>query len=88
MLSDRAFVLRWFSAEHGNRLLVVNLGDELGLELAAELLLARSGGVLDAAVVERDDPRHAGHGVVEACTQDGWRLPAANAPRLAAVQPT
>jgi maltooligosyltrehalose trehalohydrolase len=40
VLDDHALVLRYFSAEHGDRLLVVNLGPALELEAAPEPLLA------------------------------------------------
>jgi maltooligosyltrehalose trehalohydrolase len=88
VLSDRAFVLRWFSAAHGDRLLVVNLGDELDLEPPAEPLLAPPGGRCWALLWSSDDPRYAGHGVIEPCTQDGWRLPGENATLLAVGRPT
>jgi maltooligosyltrehalose trehalohydrolase len=87
VLSDRAFVLRWFSAAHGDRLLVVNLGDELDLEPPAEPLLAPPGSGCWTLLWSSDDPRYAGHGVIEPCTQDGWRLPGENATLLAAGRP-
>jgi maltooligosyltrehalose trehalohydrolase len=84
VLSDRAFVLRWFSAEHGDRLLVVNLGDELELVPPAEPLLAPPRDGCWKLLWSSDDPRYAGHGVIEPCTHSGWRLPGESATLLRA----
>ncbi len=83
VLSDRAFVLRWFSRRHGDRLLIVNLGDELDLVPPAEPLLAPPGGGCWTLLWCSDDPHYAGHGVIEPCTEHGWRLPGESATLLA-----
>jgi maltooligosyltrehalose trehalohydrolase len=84
VLAERAFVLRWFSAQHGDRLLLVNLGDELELEPPAEPLLAPPGGRGWTLLWSSDDPRYAGHGVIEPCTDSGWRLSGESATLLGA----
>jgi maltooligosyltrehalose trehalohydrolase len=84
VLAERAFVLRWFSAQHGDRLLLVNLGDELELEPPAEPLLAPPGGGGWTLLWSSDDPRYAGHGVIEPCTDSGWRLSGESATLLGA----
>ena len=84
ILSDRAFALRWFNAEHGDRLLIVNLGEELELVPPAEPLLAPVNRGCWTLLWSSDDPRYAGHGVIEPCTEHGWRLPGENATLLVA----
>ena len=81
-LSEHAFVLRWLDAEHGDRLLVVNLDRELPLTAPAEPLLAPPHGATWQLLWSSEDPRYGGHGVAMAVADDGlgeWRLPAQSA---------
>jgi maltooligosyltrehalose trehalohydrolase len=78
-LSEHAFALRWSGDEHGDRLLVINLHQELPSIVASEPLLAppRDG----CWVVEwsSEDPRYGGHGVAPPVVDGGrgpWRLQA------------
>jgi maltooligosyltrehalose trehalohydrolase len=81
-LSEQAFVLRWFDAEHGDRLLVVNLDRELPLTPPSEPLLAPTHGANWQLLWSSEDPRYGGHGVTTPVADDGhgdWRLPAQSA---------
>jgi maltooligosyltrehalose trehalohydrolase len=78
-LSEHAFVLRWFDDEHGDRLLVINLDQELPLMPPSEPLLAPSFGATWQLLWSSEDPRYGGHGVTMPVGEDGhgaWRLPA------------
>jgi maltooligosyltrehalose trehalohydrolase len=84
VLSAHAFVLRWFGGEHGDRLLVVNLGAELELHPAPEPLLAPP---LDAQwqmIWSSDEPRYDGPGALHPSTEQGWLLPGESAVLLGA----
>jgi maltooligosyltrehalose trehalohydrolase len=76
-LTDSAFVLRWFTGDEADRLLIVNFGREALLEPAPEPLLApplRKSWQLQWA---SEDPRYGGLGVIEPVSSDGrWRIPA------------
>jgi maltooligosyltrehalose trehalohydrolase len=81
-LSEHAFVLRWSDAEHGDRLLVINLDQELPLAPPAEPLLAPSHGATWQLLWSSEDPRYGGHGVTMAVADAGrgeWRLSAQSA---------
>ena len=62
VVGPEAFVLRYFSGEHGDRVLLVNLGVDLRLDPAAEPLLAppedRRWGLLWSS----EDPAYGGTG--------------------------
>lgn len=84
VLSKSAFVLRWFDARHGDRLLLVNLAEQLDLTPAPEPLLAPPLGAAWEMVWSSDDPRYEGLGAVNPCTEKGWRAPGENASLLRA----
>ena len=78
-LSEHAFVLRWFDEEHGDRLLVINLDQELPLMPPAEPLLAAPYGATWQLLWSSEDPRYGGYGVTTPVADGGngnWRLPA------------
>jgi maltooligosyltrehalose trehalohydrolase len=79
VFGEHAFVLRWFDAEHGDRALVVNLGNELELRPAPEPLLAPVGGAQWKLAWSSDDPRYGGSGAVDPCGPAGWLLPTQSA---------
>lgn len=86
VLSDCAFVLRYAappSAGKGNgdgdRLLLVNLGDELLMDPAPEPLLAPPRGKEWELAWSSDDPSYEGLGAVNPCSETGWRLPGESA---------
>jgi len=81
-LSKHAFVLRWFDEEQGDRLLVINLDQELPLTPPSEPLLAPSHGATWQLLWSSEDPRYGGHGVTMPVADAGlgeWRLSAQSA---------
>jgi len=81
-LSEHAFMLRWFDDEHGDRLLVINLDQELPFTPPSEPLLAPSLGMTWQLLWSSEDPRYGGHGVTMPVADAGlgeWRLPAQSA---------
>ncbi|HZP88303.1 MAG TPA: malto-oligosyltrehalose trehalohydrolase [Burkholderiales bacterium] len=82
VLSDRAFVLRWFDDQWGDRLLAVNLGDELDFCPAPEPLLAPPCNAEWELKWSSEHPRYEGLGVLMPCTDKGWRLPGESATLL------
>lgn len=75
VLSDRAFVLRWFDDAHGDRLLLVNLGDELSPHPGPEPLLAPPRGKPWRGVWSSDDPIYGGFGATYPTSDTASRLP-------------
>lgn len=74
-LSESAFVLRWFNAEHGDRLMVVNLDRELIFEPAPEPLLAPAMQTFWEPVWSSEDFRYGGHGWASPVNaQQQWRI--------------
>jgi maltooligosyltrehalose trehalohydrolase len=86
VLAERAFLIRWFDAQHGDRLLLVNLGDEIELRPAPEPLLAPPRNASWEFAWSSDDPRYAGPGAIDPSTADYWRVPAESATLLRARQ--
>jgi maltooligosyltrehalose trehalohydrolase len=75
VLGPEAFVLRFFGQAAGDRLLVVNLGSDLHLEVTPEPLLAPPPGITWEIQWSSEDPRYGGQGTPPLDTEDGWRLP-------------
>lgn len=87
VLSDAAFVLRYFSSGHGDRLLVVNLGTDLYLSPSPEPLLAP---VRDGAwrvIWSSEDPKYGGLGTFPPDAEDNWRIPGNAAVVLSSREP-
>jgi maltooligosyltrehalose trehalohydrolase len=79
VLGGEAFLLRYFGENGANRLLLVNLGDDLHLDAAPEPLLAppeHSGWEL---LWSSEDPRYEGSGTPPVYSEANWRLPAHSA---------
>jgi maltooligosyltrehalose trehalohydrolase len=76
VLSESAFVLRWFGGEQGDRLLVVNLGAQLDFAPAPEPLLAPPHDREWEMIFSTDDPRYGGLGALSPTQARRWRLPA------------
>ena len=76
VLAERAFVLRYFSAEHDDRLLVVNLGVGVTLEPAPEPLLAPPPGSRWKMLWSSESVRYGGL-ATPALDEEGagWRIP-------------
>lgn len=85
-LSERCLVLRWKSDEHGDRLLVVNLDQELILTPAPEPLLAPPPGQRWIARWRSESPDYGGSGEGDPVDADQrWRIAANTATFLIAT---
>jgi maltooligosyltrehalose trehalohydrolase len=73
VLGEGAMLLRYFSSE-GDRLLIVNLGNDLRLDVAPEPLLAPPEGQRWRVLWSSEDPRYGGGGVSPVETEDGFRF--------------
>ncbi len=74
VLSDQAFVLRYFS-EAGDRLIVVNLGRDLNLASIADPLMAPPAGKRWKLLWSSDDFRYGGCGTPAPDHEAGWFIP-------------
>ena len=75
VLSDHALALRYFSQEHGDRLLVFNLGTQLEYSPAPEPLLAPPDGCGWELHWSSEEPAYGGSGMPERnWTEDPWML--------------
>jgi maltooligosyltrehalose trehalohydrolase len=75
VLSNEAFLLRYFDEEHSDRLIIVNFGRDLHLAPAPEPLLAPPEGKRWQTAWSSEDPAYGGTGTPELDTADGWRIP-------------
>ncbi len=76
VLSDKAFLLRYFHEDAGDRLLLINLGEEV-LASSAEPLLAPCIDRIWEPMWNSADPAYGGAGIQPIESSSGWRLPAA-----------
>jgi len=93
VLTERAFVLRWFSADPraahtsgrvaDDRLLVVNLGVDLFLQSMPEPLLAPPLGTMWELRWSSEDPAYGGVSTPPIETEEHWRIPGQAAVLLA-----
>lgn len=87
-LSEHSFVLRWFDADHGDRLLIVNLDRELPAGSLAEPLLAPPRGSGWQVLWNSEAPQYGGLGWFEPVSEHGrgaWRIQAECAALLVAA---
>lgn len=75
VLSNDALVLRFFTDEADDRLLMVNFGLDLSLKPMPEPLLAPPAGKGWAVLWSSEDPRYGGRGVLPIDGDDNWKLP-------------
>ena len=76
ILSESAFILRWFDPGSADRLLIVNFGCELRLDPAPEPLLAPPRDKTWELVWSSEDPLYGGLGVIDPVSTDGrWSIP-------------
>ena len=75
VLGAQAFALRFFGAHGDDRLLLVNLGVELRLQIAPEPLLAPVADRSWQLLWSSDDWRYGGSGTAAPETATGWVLP-------------
>jgi maltooligosyltrehalose trehalohydrolase len=76
VLGRTSFVLRYFSEEYDDRLLLVNFGERQVLHPASEPLLAPPLGYMWEMLWTSESPRYGGTGSVAVATQEQWILPA------------
>jgi maltooligosyltrehalose trehalohydrolase len=77
VLSERAFAMRWFDEQDGDRLLVVNIDQELCFSVMPEPLLAPPSETDWKLMWSSEDVRYGGHGVAhpnEHGRRGLWRL--------------
>ncbi|MET0535255.1 MAG: malto-oligosyltrehalose trehalohydrolase [Steroidobacter sp.] len=87
-LNEHALALRWFDADHGDRLLLVNLGGELRAGSIAEPLLAPPRGSGWQLTWSSESPEYGGHGSFDPVADHGrgaWRIQAHSAMLLTAA---
>jgi maltooligosyltrehalose trehalohydrolase len=80
-----SFVLRYFSKENDDRLLLVNLGERQVVRPASEPLLAPPSGCRWDTFWTSDSQRYGGAGAVATTTPEHWILPAESAVALRPV---
>lgn len=77
VLSSKAFLLRFFAPDGGDRLLLVNLGPDLRLFPAPEPLLAPPSGYSWHTLLSTESPEYGGSGALEPDQEEtGWFLSA------------
>lgn len=76
VLGASAFVLRYLDADHGDRLLVVNLGGDIELLPAHEPLLAPPDGTRWRVLWSSASPVYGGYGMAPLDADGPWRLQA------------
>jgi maltooligosyltrehalose trehalohydrolase len=77
VLSERALAMRWFDQNHGDRLLLINLDQELCFSVMPEPLLAPPSGWDWTLMWSSEDVRYGGHGIAnpnEHGRKGVWRL--------------
>jgi maltooligosyltrehalose trehalohydrolase len=81
--ADKAFVLRYFGGDKGERLLLINLGADLILHAAPEPLLAPPASASWELSWSSEQPEYGGNAMPESLLETKWRLPAQSALFLA-----
>jgi maltooligosyltrehalose trehalohydrolase len=74
VLSEHAFLLRYFSEDHGDRLLLVNFGMDLHLDPIPEPLLAPMAEKEWRVVFSTEEPQYGGTGTRPPDTNENWRI--------------
>jgi len=75
VLGTTSLVLRYFSKEEDDRLLLVNFGEQQGLHPASEPLLAPPPGCRWETLWTSESPRYGGAGVAPIASKEQWILP-------------
>jgi maltooligosyltrehalose trehalohydrolase len=75
VLGPASFVLRYFSSEQDDRLLLVNLGKNQMLERASEPLLAPPPGARWETLWTSESPRYGGADAIAIANEERWVLP-------------
>jgi maltooligosyltrehalose trehalohydrolase len=85
VLGPASFVLRYFSKENDDRLLMVNFGERQIFHPASEPLLAPPSGCRWEILWTSESPRYGGGGAVATAGKEQWALPAESAVALRPV---
>jgi maltooligosyltrehalose trehalohydrolase len=85
VLGPASFVLRYFSENNDDRMLIVNFGKRYPLHPASEPLLAPPGGYRWETLWTSDSLRYGGLGAVLTATSEQWILPGESAVALRPV---
>ena len=75
VLMRASFVLRYFSKQNDDRLLLVNFGESHILHPASEPLLAPPLGYMWETLWTSDSPRYGGRGAIAIASDEQWLLP-------------
>ncbi len=75
VVSQEAFVLRYFGDEHGDRLVLINFGRDLHLDPAPEPLMAPPRNSMWEVIWSSEDPKYGGYGTYPPDTEENWRMP-------------
>ncbi len=79
ILSNTAFLLRYFDSAHGDRLAIFNLGADLHLDPSPEPLLAPPANAEWILHWSSENPKYGGTGTFPPDSSENWRLPAYSA---------
>jgi maltooligosyltrehalose trehalohydrolase len=88
-LNEKALVLRWSVANGSDRLLILNLDQQLMLDAIPEPLIAPPRGTQWSLLWSSEDARYGGHGVIPPMEEGGrgrWNIAAQSAVLLRAVR--
>ncbi len=85
VLGPASFVLRYFSEDNNDRLLIVNFGERRVLHPASEPLLAPPAGYRWETLWKSDSPRYGGADAIVTATPEQWMLPGEAAVALRAI---
>jgi maltooligosyltrehalose trehalohydrolase len=86
VLGTTSFVLRYFSKEEDDRLLLINFGDRQALHPASEPLLAPPPGCRWETLWTSESPRYRGANGIVTASQKQWSSPAESAVALRCVR--
>src|SRR6266508_2741864 len=86
ILGSSSFVLRYFSEQSDDRLLLVNFGERQVLHPAAEPLLAPPSGCTWETLWTSESPRYGGTGTAAIASEEQWFLPAESTVALRPVR--
>jgi len=85
VLANDVFILRFFTEDGNDRLLLVNFGIDCSLTPAPEPLLASPAGLTWRLLWSSEDPRYGGHGAALTEDESRWFIPGKTAFLLTAV---
>jgi maltooligosyltrehalose trehalohydrolase len=75
VIGPDAFVLRYFGGEHGDRLLLVNLGRDLHVSPSPEPLLGPLPNCRWSVIWSSEHPDYGGYGTYPPDSDENWRIP-------------